>query len=441
MPTGEHKASNGHSQIVQFFVNIQILAKHNREQVVILFGMLFTFIIWVISAFSLLVAVLFYLTFLWHHVPNEDRGLSNYCRRKIDSRLHKIVGVKVNKALAKVNTDRTGREVKAIKNRKIPAQIARQPTLPILDTKLHDKVQDRSSLSRQTTQTTLPPYVSRQSSRTSDHPSKFPYGETMIPNMFPLPRPPLPPSRSTTQSSAFSNASCASNTPLMGEAAEMGYFHPSPTYTADLLSRIGTDHKVKTPVERSVTASLHVTQRSYYSVREPPRMPDRITSDPVHMEPPRPQNTGIGRFEPFETGARSPILHHAFNLNEQTSSIDDHRRCIFRSQGNRGTPAQEFELRPQRPAELPANFEYAAFDPSLHGSQPGTLQPSLSTRPAPSRNFTMPIKPYESLRSTHQHQQFTPPQRSGTAPTSRTLTYSGFPPASYAWTDDDALPK
>lgn len=83
-------------------------------------------------------------------------------------------------------------------------------------------------------------------------------------------------------------------------------------------------------------------------------------------------------------------------------------------------------------------LKYVAFDPSLHGSQPGTLEPSLSTRPASIRNFTMPIKPYESPRSTHKHQQFTPSQRSSTAPT---LIYSGVSPASYARTADDALPR
>lgn len=439
VPTGKHKASNGHSPIAQFFINIRILATHNREQVVILFGMLFTLIIWVVSALGLLVAVFFYLTFLWHHIPSKDRGLSNYCRRKIDSRLHKIVGLKINKALANLSTNRIGREAKAFKNGKMPAQIARQPTLPILDTK-SDKFLDRPLLSRQTTQTTLPPYVSRQSSRTSDYPSKFPQGEP-IADMFPLPRRPLPPSRSTTQSSVFSNTSYASNAPLMGEAAEMGYRPPSLTYSPELLSRMDADRKVNPPLGRSFTASSQVTRRSDHSAREPSRMPEQRTSDPVQWGPPSRQNTAMREFELSETGAQFPIPQHAFDHNGQISPIDPCRRRTPGPRGSHGTPAQDFEMQPQRPIGLLANNEYVAFDPNLHGLQSGKSQPRLAARPALIRNFTMPIKPHQSLQSSHQQQRLGPPQSSGPAPISRMLTYNGFPPASYTSTDDGALPR
>lgn len=438
VPTGEHRAIEGHSPIGQFFVNIQILATHNREQVVIIIGMLFTLIIWFISVLSLLVAVLFYLTFLWHHIPNKDRGLSSYCRRKIDSRLQKIVGLKVNKALAKVNTDRTGRKANALRNGKMPAQIARQPTLPFLDTKPNE---DRPSLSRQTTQTTLLPYVSPQSSHASDHPSKIPYGDPTIPDMFPLPRRPLPPSRSTTQSSAFSNASYASHVPLMGEAAEMGYGPSSPTYAPGVPARMDSDHKVKPPMERSFTASSQVTQRSYHSARGPPIMQDGRTPGSVHVGSPSRQDTGTRGIELSETRPPSPVPHYAFNPNGQISPIGDYRRCTPGLQSSRGTPAQEFEMQAQRPVELPANDEYVAFDPNLRGSQSDTSQSTSAMRPSPTRNFTMPLKPYQVLQSTHQQQQFAPPQRSGTAPIPRTLTYNGFPPASFASIGDDALPR
>lgn len=443
VPIGEHKASNGHSPIVQFFVNIQILATHNREQVVVLFGMLFTLIVWIFSALSLLVAVLFYLTFLWHHIPNKDRGLSKYCRRKIDSRLQKIVGVKVNKALAKVNTYRTGCEARAIKNGKPHAQILRQPTLPILDTESDDKFQDRPSLSRQTTQTTLPLYASRQSSRRSDHSSKSPYGEAPIPDMFPLPCRPLPPSRSTTQSSALSNASYASHAPLMGEAAGMGYGPPSPTYSSDLLSRMDSDRRVKPPVRPSFTARPNFTQRSYHSARELSPSPYRRTPGPVRLGPPSRQNTSTRELELLETRARSPILHHPFGLEEQISLDDDYKRRTSGSQSSRGAPAQRFEMQPQRPVELLARNEYVAFDPNLHGSQTGTSQPNFANRPAPTRNFTMPIKPYQVHQSAYQQHQFAPPQRSGTAPsgTSTHTSHNGFPLASYALTDDDEIPR
>ncbi|MCJ1469720.1 hypothetical protein MMC07_008361 [Pseudocyphellaria aurata] len=416
VPVGEHKASNGHSPIVQFFVNIQVLATHNREQVVVLFGMLFTLIVWIFSALSLLVAVLFYLTFLWHHIPNKDRGLSNFCRRKIDSRLQKIVGVKVNKALAKVNTYRTGCEARAVKNGKPPARILRQPTLPILDTESADKFQDKPSLSRQTTQTTLPLYVSRQPSRESDHSSKSPYGEASIPDMFPLPRRPLPPSRSTTQSSALSNASYASHAPLMGEAAGMGYDPASPTYLPDLQSRMKSDR-----------TSSHFALRSHHSARELSSASDRRTPRPVQLGLPSRQNTSTLEFELVETRAQSPILHHPFRPKGQKFLIDDYKRRTSRLQDSRGTTAQEFEMLPPRHVKLLARNEYVAFDPELHGSQTGTSRASLTNRPAPTRNFTMPI--YQVHQSTYQRQQLAPPQRSGTAPLG-TFTHNGFTEAS-----------
>lgn len=439
VPTGEHKASDGHSPIVQFFINIQVLATHNREQVAILFGMLFTLIVWVFSALSLFVAVLFYLLFLCHHIPNIDRGLSNYCRRKIDSRLHKIVGVKVNRALAKVNTDRTGHEASATIDGKMPAQIARQPTLPILDTKPDEKFQHRPPLSRQTTQTTVPPYFSRQPSCTSDHPSRIPYGEPAILEKFPFPRRPLPPSRSTTQSSAFSIASYTYHAPLMGEGAEMGYTPPSPSYAPGLISRMDSDRKVKLPIERSFTVNPQFTQRSHHSAREPPLVPDWRTPGAMQMGPPSRQNTGIRGFELSETQARPPIPHHAFSSNGKISPTGDYWRRNPEPQDSRGTPAQEFEMRPHRPVELSANNEYMAFDPNFHESQSSTSQPSFA--PLPARNFTMPIKSYQALQSINQQQQLAPLQRFSTAPISRKPTYNGFPLVSNASTDDDTLPR
>lgn len=101
IPEGEHAATDGRAPVLQFFVNVGILADSSPEQAVILFGMLFTLIIWVISAISLLIAVVLYLLFLFHHIPSADGGLSGYCRRKINGRMEKIVKVKVDKALKK----------------------------------------------------------------------------------------------------------------------------------------------------------------------------------------------------------------------------------------------------------------------------------------------------------------------------------------------------
>ncbi|KAL8940839.1 MAG: hypothetical protein Q9216_002591 [Gyalolechia sp. 2 TL-2023] len=132
VPAGDHAAKDGRSAASQFWVNIGILASDNREQAAILFGMLFTLIIWIISVVSLLVACIFYVTFLWHHIPRSDGSLTRYCRRKIDTRLSKIVSVKVNKALARHDILRA-REAGRTPSGERPPQVKRQPTIPIVD--------------------------------------------------------------------------------------------------------------------------------------------------------------------------------------------------------------------------------------------------------------------------------------------------------------------
>lgn len=63
--------------------------------------MAFTFVIWVFSVLYLLLAVLFYVFFLFHWIPRADGGLTGYCERKVNKALLKIVAKRVNKALAK----------------------------------------------------------------------------------------------------------------------------------------------------------------------------------------------------------------------------------------------------------------------------------------------------------------------------------------------------
>ncbi|EOD52511.1 putative pheromone-regulated membrane protein [Neofusicoccum parvum UCRNP2] len=101
LPEGDHAATDGNSALEQFWVNIGLLADQQREQAIILSSMLFTLVIWVISALSLIMAGVLYVLFLWHYVPSVDGTLANYCRRKVDKRLERVVSVKVQKALEK----------------------------------------------------------------------------------------------------------------------------------------------------------------------------------------------------------------------------------------------------------------------------------------------------------------------------------------------------
>ena len=213
VPEGEHAPSDGHSPVVQFFVNVGILADSNHLQAVILFGMLWTLVIWVISALSLIVSVVLYLVFLWHHIPTEDGGLTKYCRNKINRRMERVVRVKVDKALKRENALRAREEARAGRGGIMSDTIKKQPTLPNLG-----DVDSLPTMSRTTTMTTLPEYSSRPgTSRNSD--DSLPTLPT-LPNIGP--RPPMP-SRTVTHGSEASWSSYKSDAPLMGNAGEMGF--------------------------------------------------------------------------------------------------------------------------------------------------------------------------------------------------------------------------
>jgi hypothetical protein len=212
VPVGQHAPSDGHSPVVQFFVNVGILADSNHLQATILFGMLWTLVIWVISVISLGISVILYLVFLWHHIPSGDGGLTGYCRNKINRRMERIVRTKVDKALKRENAIRAREEAKAAREGGTD-MIKKQPTLPILG--------DDDSLpplSRTTTMTTLPEYSSRPvTSRNSD--DSVPTLPT-LPDI--QPRPPMP-ARMATHGSTTSFSSYKSDAPLMGNAGDMGY--------------------------------------------------------------------------------------------------------------------------------------------------------------------------------------------------------------------------
>ncbi|EAS35817.3 uncharacterized protein CIMG_01171 [Coccidioides immitis RS] len=157
IPIGENAPSDGTPAVVQFFNNVEALAEKDKLQATILFAMLFTFVIWVLSILSLALSLIMYLLFLWHHIPSEDGSLTAYCRRKINTRLERIVKRKVDRALAKglalQDRKRTDLETGV-------ETIKQQPTLPTFDYASSNlsSVPPMPGLSRQTTATTLPPY-------------------------------------------------------------------------------------------------------------------------------------------------------------------------------------------------------------------------------------------------------------------------------------------
>lgn len=216
IPTGHNAAPDGTSPVVQFFLNIKALAEKNYQQAVILFGMLFTLVVWVIAFLSLAISVILYLIFLWHHIPTADGSLRQYCRRKINTRLERIVRKKTATALAKGGlqlNERTptmplgaGEELKPIRA---------APTLPSVSEYPEDKkpIVTVAPLSRQPTQSTLPPYTSEPGQFDAPHEDES------------YPQPKLPDlsdggwlTKTNTQNSAYGESAS-----LTGGAAPMGY--------------------------------------------------------------------------------------------------------------------------------------------------------------------------------------------------------------------------
>jgi hypothetical protein len=271
VPVGEHAAPEGHSPVAQFFVNIGVMADKDRLQAVILFGMLWTCFIWILEAISLALSVILYLLFLWHHIPSGDGGLSGYCRKKINRRMERIVKVKVDTALKQENELRAREDAKAARQ---GIGITKKPTLPSLDS-----ADTLAPLSRTTTMTTLPEYVSRPGTgRLSDE------SLGRVPPMPDLQGRPPGPHRVMTHQSEVSVSSFSSNAPLMGAAGDMGYA-PTPGATP------GSWDGRPGPPGRSMTGQY--SQRSFSP--GPPHMNQsgRHTPGSYPMEPiPRP-GTGM----------------------------------------------------------------------------------------------------------------------------------------------------
>ncbi len=399
VPAGQHAAKNGHSPVVQFFANVQILANEKKEQAAILFGMLFTLVIWVFSALSLLMAVIFYITYLFHHI--RDGSLSRYCRRKIDSRLHKIVMVKVNKALSKDNRVREKQTAGGVRAGVTQDDLKRQPTLPVLEA--HEST-GMKPISRQTTQTDVSSLDSRLPTRTTSNSTFAPHREPTVPDVLGSPQRPQSRSRSVTQNLPQSDARFADDAPLISSAALLGYGAPD---LKDPSSRFRSEralHSYKPP-GRSLTGATQASQRFYDSSSLPTRPPSR-------------QNTDVdGRSMPVSgpsaAQVRKPMPHNM--------SVDPRMR-------NMGPPApvndriamEEFEMlsQPPRPrTNIPLNNSgYVAFNPNTQYSGHSAVPLSYPAPPSnvpQRRNITQPERPPQAnYFATHQGI----PQRSGTAP-------------------------
>lgn len=220
--------------------------------------MLFTLVIWVFGALSLLLAALFWIFFLWHYCPQSHGGLHGFCEKKSNKKLASIVSVKVNKALEEEERKRRKLDAKAIKKGEAPQ--GRQATLPTLFNPVDTKEDTPPMLNRNDTNATLPSYTSRPGT-----PGGPPTTATFELNDLESKRP--PPSRTLT------NTSYSSNAPLMGNAGDMGYGRPESPAPSLPPSRGGYPAPIRT-----MTAS---SQRSQWSQPMTPMDERGYTASPM----------------------------------------------------------------------------------------------------------------------------------------------------------------
>ncbi|THY97225.1 hypothetical protein D6C80_05487 [Aureobasidium pullulans] len=450
IPTGDHAATQNRSSFEQFWVNVETLAEGNREQAVVLFTMLFTLVIWVISALCLIIAVVLYLVFLWHYIPQSDGRLSNYCRRKIDRRLEKVVGQKVKQALEEQEKKHAQNEAKAArKANSLPSrpQVGRKPTLPQvaaqtpdlggesdlglvrqgtrMTTKssptplsnmqrqeslsgappalppLHTYTAPASTLQRQPTLPDL--NIAQPPARTHTAPPMEMYRQPTLPDLNADKRP-IMPYRSDTEASAMSSATYASDASLLGNANDMGYsdssahYHTQPRPTFGRSTSYASGH-----MPPSFDGQLDHTGRPY---------PDRsATVGPQQLE--RWGHNELDESLEYERALTpEPMLHPTTRYmspypedmpsHQDSFGYDDTQSNILPRQ----RPQQNFQL-PYTPlARMSSGLSFA----SRNTPEPETQSFEMTTQ---SRIVPMP-EPYEQ-RSQPSSQQQAPQQRSASA--------------------------
>lgn len=432
LPGGEHAAEDdGRSPFLQFFSNVKILADDSTLQAVVLFGMLFTLVIWVLSVLKLISACILYLIFLFHHIPAEDGTLKAYCRRKISNRLTCLVRRKVNKALSK--------GVK-LQNR-TPTQPSlassdSKPTLPFVDM---DKGPAVATLSRSTTETTLPPYTRSNSTATEKQPT-LPTVEFDKPSL----------TRTTTQSSAMSDSMS-----LTGNAAPMGYspldrqnppLPPVPPLPANVPPRMRStqsrptpgpspfvnDRSRGTPIETAGYRNATDPSAQFYHSYTPTSDPyahsnqsdataggDYFTHSHGRYDPYAAENT-YGKYDDYEPWSATPARHQSPPRDQAYPSQAAWRSYTPASTG--ATPRPQRQTPPVR-GMTPGSYRGTPV------SQASSQASSQRNRPQ-QRTFT-PMAPESSIESQGRngYMTFNPAVSSNPQPPpSRPAPPTGFQP-------------
>lgn len=388
LPGGQRSAG---SAIGQFFDNIKILANTDSKQAVILGSMLFTFVIWFISALSLFLALLFYLFFLWHYVPASDGRLSVYCRRKINQRLGRVVSVKVKKALE--DQERKERKQQLKEDREamrkgIRPTAQRQPTLP----KLADAKEDNyapSVLSRSTSQSTLPPYTPRPPTRNGSDPPTLQRQATLPDIEEDAAAPPFARMNTTSSTSSFD-----SNAPLLSEAGNMGVSEP----VRKPLPNGSRDYFGRPVVNRNMSSASQMSRPS------PTTPAPSYHSNGYRPGPLSRQNTQDSMAPSF-----GPLMRTNTQESFGRPYGPSRQNTGFSMASNRQGSGDSYEMSPQMPVnntqQSPVDRSYTPYNPNRSAagtpmssnSAPMPSQPQMRQPPvdyfspqAPQRSATMP---------------------------------------------------
>ncbi|ORY17509.1 hypothetical protein BCR34DRAFT_583654 [Clohesyomyces aquaticus] len=464
IPTGKNAGDRKHSSFEQFFMNIEhMAATGNKQETIIYFTMLFSLVIWVIAALSLIVSVIFYVFFLWHYIPSSDGRLSKYCRRKIESRLERIVSKKVRKALEKQDQKRRREEQKAIKKGELDGPAQRAPTLPKIGANDDDtsSIYSMARSDTMSTATTLPPYSMHGPTRTNTTSTTrtFAMKQPSLPSLSERP----PPSRLDT------DASYSSNAPLLSQAGSMGLSSPVPPLpTLDRNAEYFGGQPGNRPMPGGLPSRPYSPMSQGRASPRPPRSPlppvntnyqdGRASPAPRLMSPspgdlrnapPSRGNTGYsanGRnpnpsqlggdpaFSPYNTRGPNqgpayemspvditPVDHNAQFGHPASNRSDDYRPPQLPSALRPGSPAQPMRMnnnagpqQPPRAGTAPPSNPRAGIPAALQSA----IQRREASNPLPNRGMNGSAPPMRSATAPIQQ----PGWGQGPVPRSNTTT-------------------
>lgn len=438
----------------QFWYNVEQVADKNHMEAAVYCSMLFTLVIWVFSALSLIISAILYLLFLWHYIPKSDGRLSVYCKRKVDRRLAKIVEHKVKAAIEKEQKKAAKveqkEELRRQKTGELPPPRApgykAQPTLPTLGDSPEVSKDDRLPdfpLVRQDTfnsVSTLPAYSARPPTRNANPVQRQP----TLPSIDTDVHPGMPP-RSGTQTSQWSSApSYATNAPLLANAGYAGEADEMPAMPPSAISRQTSYSSFNAPFHgrngsQSSMGSVRDGSMRTYTPGPGPRVQTPMSARPY---PPGPMNgPGYGYSRP-PPAPRMPLpvrsnTAFGYEHDPQSAMTMSSREDFARPPPRAGTadgirPLQQensdssfSSLHSQqsfsRPVRKPSNQSFRAYTPA----------PVLENRSAsPQDSYEMKTSPAHSQPPQSAYTAFNPSLHSATpAPQEprRNVTVTGAP--------------